>query len=532
MFEALEARFIEPGLNDHAALVSSVLDQDATSPSKVDFAHTRATANDEAGWLWESTSGALTGGSKALAPPVEIDEALDLLEILPGLASLPDSPHVLVNGSISSNDPVDFFQIPIQPGAETIVLTLERPFGPILTGLVDRFMLFDDSGAMVKGRDLDDGAAAVQVTVRLPEDGSGATQGMFVGIGRPMNHASAIALRSATHLVDILAALESWTESEAPPIDGLPAGEPGTVAVDGEPMAQNSSPYTLSVQQLPETTGSEGTPSSAGDATTVASVFVPTTAMTVALLPSRHGGGAAVVESGSSIGSSRYETRIQTVSVEVRPRPASRPVPLRAAEPAGGVLAREKSEDGVDLVDGTMYDLDLLVLLMARDGKFVDDELAAEFDAPGEPQGAGGGEGAGAPLATAMGMPLVGADWPPVQLASAEDARSRPRSDDGADGVRASAKPPLDLIDRPLQLDAAPIPASPRQDQNPAITCGLGVAYALAITCLLPDVKTLLRSSARRARPLLRRLGLVRIDAGKQGRASPGVPSLSRSPRA
>jgi hypothetical protein len=471
------------------------------------------------GWRWETVYNVPKEALPSGTPSVAMDDGGTLFETVPGLAPLPTAPFIELSGTIGLDDPVDVYQLPIGRDVGRIVLTIQRPAGALLPGVVDHFMLFDATGMMLEQQELGEGTHSLQINLRMPHAGAHEKRGMYIGIGRPANRDALVPLVGKTDLEATLEAYGAQGEDSSEGVDGVTLEDPGSseAASEFEGDSTDTAPasdYILTVQQFPESTASEG----AGNATGGGASMLVSATMPIAAAPVRHSNASVVNDLRPSIGWSRHEVRIPAALImDSRPRSGSRPVPLRAAEPPGGVLGSDESEDGVDLIDGTIGDVDLLELLMARDGNFTEGEVeltAGESGAVMEAK-------TRVPIASvnlAAAAPLLGADWPPVGPARIPRPPARPGVVDGATRRAERARGAVREAGQVVEPVEAPSRPPSESEQNPAIACGLGVAYALAVTCLLPDLKRMLATMARRARPLLRRVGLAR-EGSRSGRS-------------
>jgi hypothetical protein len=388
--------------------------------------------------------------------------------------ALPEVGDTVLDGQWSPGDTLDLYRISMHPNTQALRVGL-HVLDP-RAGSPDHLVLYDGQGKVLGDQPLPLSQAGVNLLLRALGQRSQA-QTIYVGIYSSK-------ARSATSDSD--GSAEGTGSSDTPDsavpyeldvslIPNLPSGSSGGDAQSSAPRG-DSPASSMPVEPAQGGSGS-GRPAGASVSAAPASLSTspPSLTLTQAVGPPQLGGSSG-----------------------------GRLSPYRSVEPLGGALSARTTTRGVDHRAGAYVDFDLLPVLEDAEGAPVPEETAGNAQPVVEPAPSNGG------------LPVLGAAMPavrnaetagkavsahPPQISSAavlgalaeqakarnaEEARSAEAISAVSDSTRTS-RPPMD---RPRSLAL--------------LRTGIGLAYMLAFTYLLPDMTAAFQASGGRKRRAIR----------------------------
>jgi hypothetical protein len=379
---------------------------------------------------------------------------------------LPALDRMQVLGHLSPEDRYDLYRILLANGADSVRLAVHL-FTPGPAG-DERLVLLDDQGEVLDDRPFDPNAPEVSLMLHAPP--SGGLRSVLVGIYRASN------------------------------VGAAPTAGAGDGAGDGFSNDGVGTTYAIDITEM---TGSKGSGPLSGSATESTTVLTPMPAGGAVVTPAAAGVPVSTsTATPATTGLSSATTPVLVVAgpgagpdVAIR---APRASALRSAAPEGGRLAVGPPTRVLDRRDAANLDLDLAQVPGADRPNAGDPEGLEDFGLPSEPLRAPGG--------LTLLSPVLPAGAP-AGLA-AQTTRARPK----LPGLSAQSAP---LADPPCLAPGSPDSSSnssswwPRVEPRDLVRVGLGLAYVVTFTLLLPDLARAFQLAPGRPRRRLR-LGVLR----------------------
>jgi hypothetical protein len=382
---------------------------------------------------------------------------------------LPTDGPTEVEGQWEPGDVLDLYRVLMRPGSQVLKVGFHVP--PSQGVMPDHLVLYDGQGHILGDQPLSVSPSGLSVLLSAPGKNRGA-QAIYVGVYSSQNWETAAAgttgdgaysaggSGAATSYVLDVSLIDNADGPAAAQTNSTPAGPP--------------SPDSTSATQTP----SQAAPASGPSAT-----------------PTGSNPPAALSTTPASLS--------LTLSVGVpqqsgMPTPTARPSPWRAVEPLGGALSSPKATRSVDRRAGAFVDFDLLPVPDAGES-YPPEEGAVEV-----------AEEAVEPTPSHGGLPVLGASLPAVKTGGRAEAPAA----DGPPEVSSAAV--LDEVAAQAREDEASVavgsecssvaerPPTGRPRSLALLKTGVGLAYVLAFTYLLPDLTAAFQASGGRKRKKVR----------------------------
>lgn len=419
-----------------------------------------------------------SGPSPAITPPLPPGVLPEISEAHSTRSSaqlLPSAGETEIDARWSPGDILDLYRISMHPDTQALRVGLIVPTRQ--AGSPDHLILCDSHGNLLGDQPLPLSPSGMSVLLtaiskQAPE------QTIYVGV---YSSCSADATASSSGFGD--------------------SGDPAT-SIDG---SSSSVPYFLDVTLI-DNSPSAPTPTPSGSASTADDAYL--SAAPIEPPQSGAGQGSWGGSSGSTSSTSLSTTPISlalTQSVGVPQQAGTsgasiRPSPWRTVAPLGGALTTRDETRGVD----------------RRAGAYVDFNLLPVPETPGSTDGGlQTAEQVVEPVSIG-GLPILGASLPAVRNTEPreEPLPHEPPPDLASAAVleasaeRAKQQAQAEQAAQPIAAitDGAPASRSP-DDRSPSpglLRAGVGLAYALAFTCLLPDLSAVFHAAGGRKRRALR----------------------------
>ncbi len=449
---------------------------------------------------------ASVGAPAAGAPVVRVDGDQDHDQFA-------EAPRVVVDrwtrleGTLDGDEAADLFRVELPAGQGGLTLVLhaagQTPLGP------ERLVVFDASGRLLTACPLP--LRPELIALALRSGAMGPPRFVYVGLARSAIDPAAPAPGDA--------ALPKAGESDlaTTPAPGSAAPPPVLESPPIPSEADAAAAVSYAIEIFPGATaesgpGAPGVPTPAPDTTVIDAAPAPVSPVTVTI-PAP---GPPMTGVSAAIGLVNRAASLTTVA---GPGRVPRPSPLRSAGPMGGLAGGRSTTRTVDAEQATAADLGTLATLRL-------DRAAGEPSGDHPEDGAAGDDTAGAvvPAAASLarlllapsGLPLLGSRLPgpgmarvlpsAVPVGPPRLARGASPGDPDAGAIPAALAPESGSTGSETDADPCLRPA-----EQIAVATGVGLAYVMAVTALMPDLDGAFRNARAGKRPRLSAVALRQL---------------------